>query len=453
VGLTLIRKSDPARPKRDAKVAVVLAGGAVSGGAFKVGGLKALNDFMVGRKITDLDTYVGLSAGSILAASLASGITPDEMIKVLHGTSSRLDQLRPIDFYRPNIAEFISRPAKLLYDLCSYLPSVGRDFAVGLPGLPAAVGPAAREFAREPSYTHLEALAMRLFEHVSPKREVPALSNHVPSGFFDNASLERWLRRSLERIRLPNDFRGFERKRPCKLYISACDLDTAERVVFGADENCEVTISQAVQASSALPIFYKPARINGIDYVDGGVRHTANIDIAIEKGADLIICYNPFRPFLNRIDEEEGAATYFADGRYLSDRGMFVVLNQVFRTLLHSRLKLGIQRYLSDDRFQGDIVLIEPREREAEFFAMNPLAFWKRADAVQHGFESVRMTLEQNFDQLESVFRHHGLQLDRDAARRRADRARAAQGWDASDAPEAAPASEPPLRLVGSDRA
>ena len=286
---------------------------------------------------------------------------------------------------------------------------------------------------------------MRLFEHVSPKREVPALSHHVPSGFFDNASIERWLRRSLERLRLPNDFRGFERKRPCKLYISACDLDTAERVVFGADENSEVTISQAVQASSALPIFYKPARINGVDYVDGGVRHTANIDIAIEKGADLIICYNPFRPFLNRIDADESAADYFADGRYLSDRGLFVVLNQVFRTLLHSRLKLGIQRYLADDRFQGDIVLIEPREREAEFFAMNPLAFWMRAEAVQHGFESVRMTIEQNFDQLESVFRHHGLQLDRDAARRRADRARAAQGWDASDAPEApAPRAAPP---------
>ena len=45
-------------------------------------------------------------------------------------------------------------------------------------------------------------------------------------------------------------------------------------------------------------------------------------------------------------------AAYFADGRYLSDRGIFVVLNQVFRTLLHSRLKLGIQRYLDDDRFE-----------------------------------------------------------------------------------------------------
>jgi predicted acylesterase/phospholipase RssA len=454
VGLTLIRKSDPARPKRDPKIAVVLAGGAVSGGAFKVGGLKALNDFLVGRKITDLDIYVGLSAGSILAASLAGGITPDEMIKVLHGTSTRFDQLRPIDFYQPNVKEFVSRPAKLIYDLFTYLPSIGRDFAAGLPGLPAAVGPAAREFLREPSYTHFESLVMHLLDHVSPKRSIPALTNHIPSGFFDNSSLERWLRRSLERIRLPNDFRAFQRKRPCKLYISACDLDTAERVVFGADENCEVTISQAVQASSALPIFYRPARINGIDYVDGGVRHTANIDVAIEKGADLIICYNPFRPFLNRIDADENGATYFADGRYLSDRGLGVVVNQVFRTLLHSRLKLGIQRYLADDRFQGDIVLLEPRERETEFFAMNPLAFWKRADAIQHGFESVRMTIEQNFDQLESVFGHYGLELDRDAARRRADRARASQGWTGSEPPEpdAAP-SEPTLRLVGSDRA
>jgi hypothetical protein len=118
-----------------------------------------------------------------------------------------------------------------------------------------------------------------------------------------------------------------------------------------------------VQASTALPIFYKPTRINGVDYLDGGIRHTANIDIAIEKGADLIVCYNPFRPFLNRIEADDGRPRYFAAGRYLSDRGLKVVMNQAFRTLLHSRLKLGLQRYLADDRFQGDIVLLEPRER------------------------------------------------------------------------------------------
>ncbi len=265
MGLTLIRKSDGARRKRNPRVALVLAGGAVSGGAFKVGGLKALNDFLTDRRVTDLDMYVGLSAGSILGASLASGITPDEMLKVLDGTSTRFDQLRPVDFYNPNYREFVTRPVKFMYDLCSYLPSVGVDFARALPGLPDAVGPSVRRFVTDPTYTRFESMVMRLLEHVSPKREIPALTNHMPSGFFDNASLERWLRRSFERIRMPNDFRAFARKRGAKLYITACDLDTAERVIFGADENCELTISQAVQASSAVPIFYKPARLNGVD--------------------------------------------------------------------------------------------------------------------------------------------------------------------------------------------
>jgi predicted acylesterase/phospholipase RssA len=451
MGLTLIRKSDASQPNRNPKIALVLAGGAVSGGAFKVGGLKALNDFLVERKITDMDVYVGLSAGAILGSSLAAGVTPDEMIKVLDGTSTRLDQLRPFDFYHPNYREFASRPAKFGYDLLTYLPSIASDFAKGVPGLPEAVGAPFRDFLRRPSYTRFEAMAMALVDHISPKREFPALTNHFPSGFFDNASLERWLRQSLERIKMPNDFRAFARKRQSKLYITACDLDTAERVIFGADENSELTISQAVQASTALPIFYKPARINGVDYVDGGVRHTANIDVAIEKGADLIICYNPFRPFLNRIDADDGDASYFAQGRYLSDRGLKVVMNQVFRTLLHSRLKLGIQRYLADDRFQGDIVLLEPRERDANYFATNPLAFWKRSEAVEHGFESVRTTIEQNYDQLQTVFNRYGLRLDRTAAKRRATRARTAQGWKGEPEVEGEPEAAEPrsLRLVG----
>lgn len=455
MGLTLIRKSRGTRPKRDPRIALVLAGGAVSGGAFKVGGLKALDDFLVGRKITDFDTYVGLSAGSILAVALASGVSPNEMVKVLEGRSRRMDQLRPMDFYNPNWREFVSRPAKLAYDLLAFLPGIGSDFVRALPGLPDAVGEPLRAFVSAPSYGRFEAFALALIEHVSPTREIPALTNHIPSGFFDNASLERWLRRNLDRMRMPNDFRAFQRKRGRSLYITACDLDTAERELFGPDECCDVTIAQAVQASTALPLFYRPARINGVDYVDGGVRHTASIDVAIEKGADLIVCYNPFRPFLNRIDAEGGGAPYFANGRYLADRGLKMVLNQVFRTLLHSRLKLGLQRYLTDDRFQGDILLLEPRERDAEFFNVNPLAFWKRADAIQHGFESVRMTLEQNFDAVAEVLGHYGLEMSRDAARKKADRVRAERGWTppAAESEGSGAAGRAPLRLVRSESA
>ena len=450
MGLTLIRKSDGSPRKRKPKIALVLAGGAVSGGAFKVGGLKALDDYLVDRKVADLDMYIGLSAGSMLAVSLASGITPDEMVKVLEGTSGKLDQLTPFQFYNPNVREFIERPAKFFYDLFTYVPGVLFELIRQVPRLPEVVGPRLRAFLDKPNYTSAEELAMALIEHVSPSREIPALTNHIPTGLFDNSSLERWLRRSLEKMRMPNDFREFARKRGRQLYVTACDLDTAERVIFGADERNEVTISQSVQASTALPIFYRPARIGGIDYVDGGIRNTANIDVAIEKGADLVICYNPFRPFLNRIDQE-GQSRYFAAGRYLSDRGMKMLINQVFRTLLHSRLRTALRGYLTDERFKGDIVLLEPREQDADFFAINPLAFWKRADAIREGFESVRVTIEQNFDAISDVFARYGLRMDRRAAQRRALRLRASRGWRVSDRePEGEPPS-PQLRVVGGD--
>jgi predicted acylesterase/phospholipase RssA len=229
--------------------------------------------------------------------------------------------------------------------------------------------------------------------------------------------------------------------------VTACDLDTAERVIFGSDEKNDVSISRAVQASTALPIFYKPARISGVDYVDGGIRNTANIDVAIEKGADLIVCYNPFRPFLNRIDRE-GRSRYFAAGRYLSDRGLKMLINQVFRTMLHSRLRTALRGYLSDDRFRGDIVLLEPREQDADFFAINPLAFWKRADAIREGFESVRVTIEENYDALAEVFSKYGLRMDRKAAQRRAARLRQSRGWRVSDRENEPDSSAPPLRVV-----
>src|SRR5262249_23728930 len=153
------------------------------------------------------------------------------------------------------------------------------------------------------------------------------------------------------------------------------------------------------------------------------------------------------RPFLNRIDAEDTETSYFADGRYLADRGLKAIINQVFRTLLHSRLKLGIQRYLADDRFRGDIVLLEPRENDSDYFSTNPVAFWKPSRAVAQGFESVHSTVLQNFEQLESVFARYGIQLDRDAARRRAARARVAQGWQEDPSTENPPADEPSAGL------
>jgi len=447
MGLTLIRKSAGRAPKKNPKVALVLAGGAVTGGAFKVGGIAALEDYLVGRGLCDLDVYVGLSAGALLAVPLAGGVRPDEMMRVLEGTSEEIDQLRPVDFYSPNFSEWVQRPARYVQDVFSYLPRISRDFLRGLPGLPDAVGHSFQRFVKDSSYSNFEALVTRLVEHTAPTRSLPGPTDYIPTGMFDNSSLERWLRRNLDRLSMPNDFGAFQRKLGNELYLSACNLDTAQRVVFGGDEVNELTIAQAVQASTALPLFYKPARLNGIDYVDGGVRHTANIDVAIEKGADLVICYNPFRPFVNDVDWAS-VASGSRSGEHLADRGAKIVANQVFRTLLHSRLELGIQRYLADDSFRGDIVLLEPHEQDPDFFAMNPLAFWRRSEAMQRGFESVHEAVGGRFDELADVLGKCGLEMSREAAHRRAKRRRDEHGWPSPIAPQGRSRETGKLRVV-----
>ena len=96
MGLTIVHKSDLTARKRNPRVALVLAGGAVTGGAYKLGGLKALDDFLVNRKTTDFDIYVGLSAGAFLAAPLAGGVTPPEMLRSLDGSSDEFTYLKVI---------------------------------------------------------------------------------------------------------------------------------------------------------------------------------------------------------------------------------------------------------------------------------------------------------------------------------------------------------------------
>src|SRR5215470_13348518 len=344
MGITIVQKSDLSTRKRDAKIALVLAGGAVSGGAFKLGGVKALDDFLVNRKTTEFDTYVGLSAGAVLATPLAVGISPAEMIKSLEGKSAELTRFRARDFYSANVREFVERPLQYALALALYVPGTIADMVRGTPKLGADLERAVRDYLRNPSASGVTTVLTPIAEALWNRRSVPSALDYLPSGLFDNSSIERYVRRNLQQAGLTNDFRTLHRRTKRELYISAMNLDTAERVVFGHDEDASVTISEAVQASTALPGFYKPARIKGVDYVDGGVRRTANLDVAIEHGADLILCYNPFRPFSNRVvrryhPERNG---YVLEGRPLADQGMLTVLNQVFRILLHSRLQLGI---------------------------------------------------------------------------------------------------------------
>ncbi len=415
MGLTIVHKSDLSVRKRNPRVALVLAGGAVTGGAYKLGGLKALDDFLVNRKTTDFDIYVGLSAGAFLAAPLAGGVTPPEMLRALEGTSESFTYFSPLDFYELNVREFLTKPVEFMIDLITYFPGLVWDFMVQTPSLMRALEEPLGRARRRPTLTNLVDCVRPLVDAIAGAREFPFPLAYLPSGIFDNTSLERYLRHNIERRGLSNDFRVLYRQRGVELYIVAMNLDTAERVVFGHDEDCSLTISEAVQASTALPGFYKPARIRGTDYVDGGVRRTANIDVAIEHGADLVICYNPFRPFHNHLVRRWRAERngYELEGRPLADQGMLTVLNQVFRTLLHSRLQLGVRQYQDDPHFQGDIILIEPAETDLVFFKMAPLNLWAGRSAGAHGYLSATQSIESHYDLVRSILQSYGIQMTR----------------------------------------
>ena len=419
MGLTIVHKSDLTARKRNPRISLVLAGGAVTGGAYKLGGLKALDDFLVNRKTTDFDIYVGLSAGSVLAAPLAGGVSPAEMLRSLEGVSEEFSELRAKDFYGLNTAEFASKPLEYVRDLLAYFPGVVYDLLVQTPKVLRAVEEGVARARREPTLDNLLECVTPIVDAVGAAREFPFPLAYLPSGLFSNAPLERYLRGNIERQGMSNDFRDLYRTRGIELYVVAMNLDTAERVVFGHDEDSTLTISEAVQASTALPGFYKPARIRGVDYVDGGVRRTANIDVAIEHGADLIICYNPFRPFSNPVSRRfrPETGTYEVHGRPLADQGMFTVLNQVFRTLLHSRLQLGIRQYQDDPHFQGDIILIEPAETDLTFFRMAPLNLWAGRRAGAHGYLSVTETVESHYELMRQILQSYGVQMTRKEVR------------------------------------
>lgn len=432
MGITLVQKSDLSVRKKNPKVALVLAGGAVSGGAFKLGGLKALDDLLVNRKTTEFDTYVGLSAGAMLAAPLAAGISPAEMLKSFEGKSAEFSRLRLSDFYNPNFYDLIARPAQFALDALAFLPGTVNDVLSQTPRVVSRIQQSLSHPQRKGALSLVQEILAPIGEALAKRRSFPSVASYLPSGFFDNASIERYLRHNLENAGIPNQFRELYRLSKHELYIGAMNLDTAERVIFGHDENASVTVSQAVQASTALPGFYKPARINGIDYVDGGVRRTANIDVAIEHGADLVICYNPFRPFSNRVRRTEKDGRIIVEGRPLAEDGLLSVVNQVFRTMLHSRLQYGLRQYQDDPNFRGDILVIEPKESDIRFFELNALSHWQRLRAAKYGYISVTDSITQNYDLIKQILERYGILMTRRQVREGIERFREEDTGEAS---------------------
>ena len=352
-------------------MAIALAGGGPLGAFFELGTLQALSESIEGLDLNDLHAYVGVSSGSMLAAALANGLTPVDMARFIITNES---------------GEFPAHPGIFLH------PAY-REFARRLSRLPRLAARSLAYYARAP-------LSRNLAEVLDP------LTALLPNGIFDGAPLEQFMHDVFSARGRTDDFRELRRR----LYIVAAELNTGASAVFGSPGLDHIPISTAIRASTALPGLYPPVEIDGQVYADGALLRTMHASLVLEDGADLVFCVNPLVAF----DASAGGRRK-ANGT-LTERGLAVVLGQTFRSLIQSRMQVGMAGYHA--RFPAaDILLFEPDRDDEQMFFANVFRYADRRKLVDHAYQRVRADLRRHADTIDEVLERHGLRLKRKVLR------------------------------------
>ena len=369
-GKTAPKRTARRRPQRS-RTALVLGGGGFTGGVYEIGALRALDLLAVNRTVNQFDVYVGTSAGSFVASLAANGVTPEEMMRVAN--SQVPTAIRDVDLgtlMRPNYVEFAKSTALLPLRMVG----LGRTLLSQLGSVSL----------------------MDLFV---------GLAEGLPSGVYDGSGIERYMKEVLGDPDRTNDFRLLENE----LFLTATDLDTCERIVLGTEGWDDVPISRAVAASTALPMVYRPVEMKGRQLIDGGIRSTTNVDIAVEQGAKFVIVVNPLVPYVN--DFQKMIPTMLGSRvRRVSDMGFPHIGYQAFKLLAHQRLHEAVKQW--EERYPGvDIILIEPDPNDELMFDTNIMNFTKRIEIARHGFESVTLRLANDYDHFRSIAARHGIEI------------------------------------------
>ncbi|MEV0895390.1 patatin-like phospholipase family protein [Actinoplanes sp. NPDC049802] len=224
-------------------MALVLGAGGTLGAAWMIGGLAALQE-RIGRPLHQVDTIVGTSAGSVLAAALRHGFTPDDLV------AHQLGESHP---HVPGADEFAQDSG--------VLPPAPR-LRLGSPRMLATA-------ALAPHSVHPRVLASALLpqgrsHHHTLRRYVQALVREDPSA---------WPRQHT--------------------WIVGVDYESGRRVVFGRTGSPEASLPDAVVASCSIPGWHRPAVIGERRYVDGGVRSVASVDVLHRGEHDEVFVLAP----------------------------------------------------------------------------------------------------------------------------------------------------------------
>ena len=356
---------------------LVLCGGGITGAMYEFGALHALDHACGGKfSSTQYDVYVGTSGGAVVAALMANGVTPAEVGRAILQNSDDLLNFRQEDIVRIDWRE------------------IRHSFVKGIRQLPSLWR---QRRARGESF--------------SIYRMISALQENLPPGVYALDHYRAYLHKLLSVEGRVDAFAAL----PKELYIPAIHLDTGDRVLFGSSEWKDVPISDAIAASSALPLYFRPVTLRGLDFIDGGVGQVIHLDQPLERGSRFIVLLNPVLPIRN----EEGVVcipTFSGMCARLREKGITFVVDQAQRISSRERFKLALEHIRARSP-EAVVVVIEPDPRDSVMFMENILNYGSRVAMLHYGYRSTAAFLRSRQTEVTAAFASAGIELTLDNLR------------------------------------
>ncbi len=213
-----------------------MGGGGVAGIAWQIGVLATLLEH--GIELNDADLVVGTSAGSVVGASLRFGVLREVL-------AAQLDQNQPE-----------ASPATE-----DELPHFSVEEFINMMGA-AARGPGGEQEAR----ARIGQAALAAGKGLSETAWVDTIRSLLPAPSWPSGLLK----------------------------VTAVNADDGGFKVFDAASGAE--LAQAVAASCSVPGAWPPVRIDGVPYMDGGMRSATNADLAAGYDKVLVLSCGPEAP-------------------------------------------------------------------------------------------------------------------------------------------------------------
>lgn len=319
---------------RHAKVGMGLSGGGMEGFLYQLGVLHALHKGIQGRSLRTIDTFSGISSGSICAALLAGNVPTSEVIRAIHGQSKTLGPME----------------GSLMFDLAA--SSITR-----------------RVLRESVSWAGLD-----------PAKWAKKLMQAIPTGLFKGEALKDYFHHCITAYGHDDSFDSPD----SEVFIGATDQDTFEHVTFGKPPWNNVPISLALRASCALPPFFTPIQINGRCFIDGQVTKTVNLELLVDRGCRLIFIVDPLKPLGTHIP-----------GSVDRKGGVFAII-QTIKALVHTRFQQTLT-HLTERYPDVDFLVFQPDEECAHLMAGSPMRYRMRTQVITAAYRhTLRQLRERN---------------------------------------------------------